>query len=67
MSSNDATLPLACPHCQHDLAVLTIRSLTILTVTCANCGYMWAVELASMPEHVRAAVQTRVLESQAPH
>jgi len=55
--SPDSQLPVSCPHCQNDLARLTVRSLTILTVTCANCGHTWAVELATMPELVRDAAQ----------
>ena len=67
MRSNDSILPITCPHCQHELARLTICSLSILTVTCANCAYLWAVELASIPEPVRAAAQIRVLEGETHH
>lgn len=60
-------LPVSCPHCQDTLARLMVRNQTILTVTCANCGYSWVVELATMPEPVRAAEQILALERDATH
>jgi Zn ribbon nucleic-acid-binding protein len=67
MPADEPTLPVVCPHCQHDLAKLTVRSLTILTVTCARCGYTWSSELATMPEPVRVAAQIIALERDMQH
>ena len=65
--SSDSYLPVSCPHCQHTLATLKVRAQTILTVTCANCGYTWDVELTTMPEPVRAAAQILALERDTTH
>jgi len=44
-----------------------VRDHTVLTVTCAKCGYSWVVELATMPEPVRAAEQILALERDTTH
>ena len=67
MPKTDVSLAVPCPHCQHELAKLTVRSATILTVTCARCGYMWAVELTSVPEPVQAAAENIGMERDRPH
>jgi len=67
MPNPGLSLAMTCPHCQHDLARLTVRSVTILTVTCGRCGYMWAVELTSMPEPERMAAEAVALERDTRH
>ena len=47
-------LPIQCPKCQHEGCVLLVRSLTVMTCTCAKCGHAWATELASLPPDVQA-------------
>jgi hypothetical protein len=61
MSSNPTILALPCQRCQHGEARLFVRSKSILTVTCTKCGHTWAVEIAALPEHVRAVAQLAVL------
>jgi uncharacterized metal-binding protein (TIGR02443 family) len=57
-----SAIPLKCPQCRHEEATLAVRSQTILTVRCAQCGYTWAMELANIPEQVRTAAQIAALE-----
>ena len=65
--TSDSQLSVSCPHCQHTLATLAVQSQTVLMVTCAKCGYTWCVELATMPEPVRAAAQIVALERDVTH
>jgi hypothetical protein len=59
--SDKTTSLVLCPRCEHDGGELTFTCHTILTATCARCGYVWAAPLADMPEPVRVAVQTEML------
>jgi uncharacterized protein (DUF983 family) len=50
-----------CPRCQHDGGHVTFTCHTTLGATCAKCGHEWAAALADMPEPLRVAVQTEML------
>jgi hypothetical protein len=59
--SNETTSVVLCPRCQHDVGHLTFTCHTVLAATCARCGHAWATALAHMPEPLRMAVQTEML------
>jgi hypothetical protein len=50
------TLPLQCPHCDHNTAKLFVNSYTVITVQCASCAYTWSVEITAIPEPLRARI-----------
>ena len=45
-----------CPKCQHEGSLLVVKSLTIMTLTCAACRHTWATELKSLPPDVQAHI-----------
>jgi transcription elongation factor Elf1 len=49
----DSLLRIQCPHCDHDQVRLFIRSLTVLTVKCLQCGRPWSIEVAALPPDTR--------------
>ena len=59
-------LPVLCPRCRHDAGDITFTLHTILAVTCARCAFTWATELADMPDVVRVAVRTAMLNLARP-
>jgi transcription elongation factor Elf1 len=54
-------LPISCPKCHHNGSTLVVKSITVMTVKCANCRHTWATDLPSLSpeiqETVRAALQ----------
>lgn len=50
-----------CPRCQHDVGHVTFTCHTTLGATCSRCGHEWAAALADLPEPLRVAVQTEIL------
>ena len=63
---DETTSLVLCPRCQHDVGCLTFTCHTILAVTCARCAFTWATELADMPDVVRVAVRTAMLNLAQP-
>ena len=49
-------LPIPCPKCHHDGSRLVVRSLTVMSLTCANCGHFWATDLESLPPEIQKKV-----------
>ena len=49
-------MPIVCPKCHHQGCVLLVKSLTVMTCTCANCAHVWATELESLPADVQARI-----------
>lgn len=62
-------LPIECPKCEHVGGVLVVKSITVMTVTCARCQYVWATDLPSLPpdiqEQVRAVDHQRFIPPSA--
>jgi hypothetical protein len=62
MPNTNNPLPIQCPKCQRDGCVLAVKSLTIMSCTCANCGHFWATQIDWLPadiqERVRAILPT---------
>ena len=49
-------LPIQCPKCQHIGCVLTVKSVTVLSWTCARCKHFWATEMDALPPDVQDKV-----------
>ena len=64
MPNTGRPLPIPCPKCRHEGCVLLVRSLTVMTCTCAKCGHAWATELASLPPDVQARIPDALRDSQ---
>jgi transcription elongation factor Elf1 len=57
MPNTNAPLPIQCPECQHRGSTLVVKSLTVLTVTCASCRHTWATALEWLPEEIQEKVR----------
>lgn len=55
------TLTVTCPHCQHDLARISVSSRTVITVTCVQCSYVWCADMDAMTDAGRAEAQVAIL------
>lgn len=42
-------LDFECPRCEKHQARLTVRSLSVATLTCSVCGHVWAVDVVGVP------------------
>jgi uncharacterized Zn finger protein len=42
-------LPIRCPKCAQDEVRLYVSSTSVLTVQCPECGFTWAIDVASLP------------------
>ena len=49
-------LPIQCPKCQHNGSRLVVRSLTVMSLTCANCGHFWATDMKSLPPEIQEKI-----------
>jgi hypothetical protein len=49
-------LPIQCPKCQHNGSRLVVRSLTVMSLTCANCGHFWAADMESLPPEIQEKI-----------
>jgi Zn ribbon nucleic-acid-binding protein len=54
--NTDRPLPIQCPKCQHNGSKLVVRSLTVMSVTCAKCGHFWATDLESLPPEIQEKI-----------
>jgi hypothetical protein len=51
------TESLKCPTCKSAAIDLLIRSTTVMTFRCTQCGFPCSVELSAIPERVRRRVE----------
>lgn len=49
-------LPIQCPKCQHNGSRLVVRSLTVMSLTCANCGHFWATDMKALPPEIQEKI-----------
>lgn len=56
MPNTKRPLPIQCPKCQHTGSTLVVKSLTVMSVTCANCGHFWATDLESLPPEIQEKI-----------
>ena len=64
MPNTGNPLPIPCPKCQHESSLLIVHSLTVMTVRCANCDYIWATDLPKLPSEIQEKVRTVVNDHQ---
>jgi phage FluMu protein Com len=57
----EPSLPIRCPKCAHDQVRLYISSVTVLTIKCPECAFVWSIEIASLPPDTRAQLAEAVL------
>ena len=50
-------LPIRCPKCHYEGCMLMVRSLTVITVICANCRHTWAAALECLPPDIQEKVR----------
>ena len=62
MPNTNNPLPLQCPKCQHVGGLLVVKSLTVMTVTCASCKHFWATRIDFLPLDIQEKVH-RVLQN----
>ena len=56
MPNTNRPLPIRCPKCGHKGSKLVVKSITVMTVTCANCGHTWATELDALAVDIQLKV-----------
>jgi hypothetical protein len=52
MADLPQALPLPCPHCRVTRAEIAVRSRTVITLTCAECGHWWSLSMDWLPDYV---------------
>jgi transcription elongation factor Elf1 len=62
MPNSGRPLPIRCPKCEHDGSLLVVKSLTVMTLTCAACAHVWATEMAQLPPNIQARVPDALAE-----
>jgi uncharacterized Zn finger protein len=56
MPNTNRPLPIPCPKCHHNGCTLVVKSLTVMTVMCANCGHVWATDMDSLPPEIQERI-----------
>jgi hypothetical protein len=59
-NTNDP-LPIQCPKCDHNGSKLVVKSLTVMTLTCASCAHTWATRLDWLPADIQEKVRAITL------
>jgi hypothetical protein len=62
MPNTNQPLPIRCPNCEHEGCTLVVKSLTVMTVKCANCRHFWATDLESLPSEVHERIPDALSE-----
>jgi transcription elongation factor Elf1 len=62
MPNTNQPLPIRCPNCEHEGCTLVVKSLTVMTVTCANCRHFWATDLESLPPEIHERIPDALSE-----
>jgi len=50
-------LPILCPKCQHLGCRLVVKSLSVMTCSCAACDHTWASEIDALPREISEKVR----------
>ena len=58
-SSVDVTLKCPVSTCDSIHPEIAIRTTTVMTFRCPKCGFMWAVDIGTLPEAVSFAVSPK--------
>ena len=56
MPNTDRNLPIRCPKCHHNGCTLVVKSISVMTVTCAGCHHTWATDLDSLPSEIQLKI-----------
>ena len=56
MPNTNNPLPIRCPNCQHEGCTLVVKSITVMSCTCTNCGHFWATALESLSPDIQEKV-----------
>jgi uncharacterized Zn finger protein len=57
MPNTNRPLLIECPSCHHRGCTLVVKSLTVMTVRCAECQHMWATRLDWLPLEIQDKVR----------
>ena len=57
MPNTGCPLPITCPKCQYSGCTLVVKSLTVMTVQCAECQHTWATRLDWLPLEIQDKVR----------
>ena len=63
MPNTNQPLPIECPKCHYDGCLLVVKSITIMTLACAQCRHTWATELNALPPEVQVRVPDALAHS----
>ena len=63
MPNTNRPLEIQCPKCPHIGCTLMVRSITVITVTCASCRHTWSTRLDFLPENVQRKIHAILFES----
>ena len=58
LPNTDSPLPIPCPKCKHEQSTLVVKGITVITVTCLNCGHTWATRLDWLSAEIQEKVRT---------
>jgi hypothetical protein len=56
MPNTNNPLPIQCPKCQHDGSRLVVKSISVMTLTCAGCAHTWATRIDWLPADIQEKV-----------
>jgi transcription elongation factor Elf1 len=62
MPNTGRPLPVPCPKCQHAGCRLVVKSISVMTLTCARCDHTWATLIESLPPDIQDRVHAVLTE-----
>ena len=62
MPNTNHPLPIECPKCHHVGCALVVKSLTVITLTCANCRHFWATDFDWLPPDIQQKTLAALVE-----
>jgi len=55
-------LAIRCPKCHYEACMLMVKSLTVITVTCATCHHTWSADLEWLPSEIQEKVRVAAFD-----
>lgn len=62
MPNSNRPLPIPCPKCRSNGSTLVVKSISVMTVTCASCGHTWATEIHALSPDIQLKVHAVLQE-----
>jgi hypothetical protein len=62
MPNTNQPLPIQCPKCHHHSSKLVVKSISVMTMTCASCDHTWATRLDWLPPDIQEKVRALGLD-----